>query len=248
MDALRGLVALTTVAALGVSARRLEAQQVPQSPMPAPPAIVVSAQGETRVTPDRAAIFIGVQTRSATAAQASAENARKQRAVLDTLRALGFPSERISTVEYNVFPEQRYEPQRGDSAPQIIGYNVVNTVRVEVHQIQQLGRIIDAALAKGANGINSLQFYASNSDEARRSALGNAVSRARGDAEAIARAAGGRLGELIELNATPYEPPRPYPMAMARVAAEAAQTPISPGEQTLSVTVMARWRFVAGAK
>ncbi|HJU88693.1 MAG TPA: SIMPL domain-containing protein [Gemmatimonadaceae bacterium] len=248
MQGTRSLVALTAVAALAISTR-LEAQQVPQSPStPLPPQVVVTAQGETRITPDRAAIFIGVQTRSATAAQASAENARKQRAVLDTLRALGIPNERISTMEYNVYPEQRYEPQRGDSAPKITGYNVVNTVRVEVHRTQDLGRIIDAVLAKGANGINSLQFFAANTDDARRTALGNAVSRARADAEAIARAAGGQLGELMELNATPFEPPRPYPMAMARVASEAAQTPISPGEQTLSVTVMARWRFVAGAR
>lgn len=243
------VVALAAVAVVA-PAQRLVAQQAPSSPFPPPPPqIVVSAQGETRVTPDRATIFIGVQTRSATAAQASVENARKQQAVLDTLRALGVPSERIATVEYNVFPEQRFEPQRGDTAPRIIGYNVVNTVRVEVHQIQQLGRMIDAVLAKGANGINSLQFSSSNTDEARRTALTSAVSKARGDAEALARAAGGRLGELLELTSSMYnEPPRPYPLAMAREAADVASTPISPGEQTLNVAVMARWRFVAGAR
>jgi uncharacterized protein YggE len=223
------------------------AAQQPGLPLP-PPQIVVSAQGESRATPDRATIFIGVQTRAATASQASTENARKQRAVLDTLRALGIPNERISTVEYNVYPEQRYDPQRGDTEPQIIGYNVVNTVRVEVHQITQLGRILDAALAKGANGINSLQFFSSNADSSRRLAMAAAVTRARADAEVLARSAGGRLGELLELSASGYESPRPHPMMARAASVEMAQTAISPGEQVVSVGVMARWRFVTDSK
>jgi uncharacterized protein len=241
-----GLMMALVVSAVGSAA----AQTVPQQPQfVLPPQVAVTAQGEARFTPDRATISIGVQTRAATAAQASAENARKARAITDTLRAMGIPAERLSTVEYNVFPEQRYEPQRGDSVPRIIGYNVMNTVRVEVHQIQQLGRLIDAALAKGANGINSLQFTASSLDEIRRTALTSAVTRARADAEAIARAGGGQLGELLELSASPYEFPRPYQMAMRAEAADmAATTPISPGEQTATVTIVARWRFVQGAR
>ncbi len=237
---------LRSCLALLVVASPLVAQQ-PTVP-PAPPQIVISAQGEARSVPDRATIFIGVQTRAQTASQASTENARKQRAVLDTLRALGIPNERISTVEFNVYPEQRYDPQRGDTEPTIIGYNVVNTVRVEVQQIQQLGRILDAALAKGANGINSLQFYSSNADSARRTAMAAAVARARADAETLARAAGGQLGELLELSSGGFEPPRPYPAMARAMAAEAAQTAISPGEQVVSVAVMARWRFVSGAR
>ena len=134
--------------------------------------IVTSAAGESRVTPDRATIFIGVQTRAASAAQASADNARRQRAVLDTLRALGIPGEHLSTIDFSVTPEQNYNPQGGDRTPRITGYTVSNTVRVEVEKVDQIGKLIDAALAKGANGINSLQFSSSNADPARRTALG----------------------------------------------------------------------------
>src|ERR671933_364918 len=58
--------------------------------------IITTGQGEARVTPDRAVVFIGVESRAATAAQASADNARKQRAVIDTLRALGLASDQIA--------------------------------------------------------------------------------------------------------------------------------------------------------
>lgn len=227
-------------------AAQARAQQ--HSMMPPPPQIVASARGEARVSPDRATIYIGVQTRAKNVTDASAENARKQRAVLDTLRALGVRSEHLSTVEYNVYPEQQYDPQRGDTAPRITGYNVVNTVRVEVQRLDQLGKLIDAALAKGANGINQLQFYSSKADSVRRSALADAVAKARADAEAMASAAGGHLGELLELSESGSEVP-PYPVPMARMAAaEASQTPINPGEQTINAAVVARWRFQSGAK
>ncbi|HEX6537218.1 MAG TPA: SIMPL domain-containing protein [Gemmatimonadaceae bacterium] len=213
------------------------------------PEVVTSGQGEARVTPDRARIFIGVQTRAATAAEAAADNARKQSAVIDALKKKGIADAQISTVNYNVYPEQVYRPDQGDSTPRIVGYNVTNTVRVEVRKIDQIGSLLDAVLAQGANTINSLEFYASNEDEARRAALATAVQRARGDAEALARGAGGTLGELLELSSAPVSPPpMPYfSMAKGDRAAGAA-TPINPGEQTFTVTVMARWRFVGGGK
>jgi len=229
----------------------LAAQQPapPTSMMREPaPEIITTGSGEAHVTPDRATIAIGVRTQAATAAKASAENARKQQAVIDTLRALGIPANRISTVNYSVFPEQSYHPDQGDKEPKIVGYNVDNTVQVEVEKIDRVGALIDAAIAKGANGINSLQFSASNTDSARRSALADALAGARGDAEALARAAGGTLGPMIEANTSSAVMPRPVMGMTMRMNAEPAPTPISPGEQTLYVNVTTRWRFTPGSK
>lgn len=216
--------------------------QTPGTGVRPAPRIVTSGSGEARVAPDRATIFIGVQSRASTAAAAASTNARRQRAVLDTLRALGLTSAQLSTVNYNVSPEMQYDQTSRTS--RVIGYTVSNSVRVEVNRLDQVGPVIDAALAKGANEISSLQFRSSAADSARRAALADAVADARADAEALARAAGGTLGDLIELS-TSSSPIRPYAeMAMARVAAAPAPTPIEPGEQTISATVMAQWAFV----
>jgi uncharacterized protein YggE len=241
---------LSLVTALALLATPLAAQQQQPAMQMMPPDVITSATGEARITPDRATVYIGVQTRAQTAAQAGAENAQKQRAVIDTLRAMGIPNEQISTINYNVYPEQVYHPERGDRTPKIVGYNVTNTVRVEVRKLDQLGPLLDAVLAKGANSINSLDFYASNQDEARRTALAAAVARARGDAEALARGAGGTLGELLEVSSAPMMgPPQPYRMMLGEAKQMASDvTPINPGEQTLTVTVTARWRFLAGGK
>ena len=237
---IRSLVLLTAVVA------PLTAQsQDSRATNDAIPQIAVTGRGEVKVSPDRATIQVSVQTRATTAAAAAAENATKQQSVLAALRALGLGSDQLSTINYNVYPEQRYEQGK---EPVIVAYNVTNTILVDVRKLTQVGPVIDAALSHGANMITSLQFYASNTETARRSAIATAIEKARADAEAAARAAHGSLGTLIEINIGAYSPPPPRPMMMSRVAgvAQMDATPINAGEETLSVEVSTRWRFVPG--
>lgn len=238
---------LPVIASLGFSLTAGAQQSV--GPVVMPPQIAVSGVGETRVTPDRAVINIGVYSRATTAAAAARDNARKQQAIIDTLRVLGIPREQISTTQFNVSPEMRHIPQSGRN--EITGYSVSNTVRVEVRQLDQVAAVIDAALAKGANQINSLDFFVFNADEPRRRALAQAIDRARLDAEAMARAAGGSLGTLLELS-TGYAPVPIMRREMAMATAARAQadvaTPIEPGEEMIRAVVTARWQFVPGSR
>ncbi len=215
-----------------------------RGPLEAIPQIAVTGRGEVKVSPDRATIQISVQTRAATAAAAAAENANKQQAVITALRALGLGTDQLSTINYNVYPEQRYEQGK---EPVIVAYNVTNTILADVRKLTQVGPVIDAALAHGANMITSLQFYASNTEAARRMAIGTAIEKARADADAAAKAAHGTLGTLLEINIGSYSPPPPRPMMMmTRKDAAQADTPINAGEETLAVEVSTRWRFLPG--
>jgi len=215
-------------------------------PMHFPGQISTSATGEARYTPDRATISLGVQTRAVSAARASADNATKQRAVIDALRAQGIAADQISTENYSLSAIQVYEPNSGDKAPRITGYNVSNTVRVEVKKVDQVGALIDEAIAKGANEVSSLSFHSSAPDSLRRVALADGFGQAEADAEVLAQAAGGRLGELIEVTTAGGGAQLPRPMEF--LAAKAPSTPIAVAEMSLNVAVMARWRFVAGVK
>ena len=217
-----------------------------RTPLELVPQITVTGRGEVKVSPDRATIQISVQTRGSTAAAAAAENANKQQAVLAALRVLGLGNDQLSTINYNVYPEQRYQEGK---EPVIVAYNVTNTILAEVRKLTQVGPVIDAALSHGANMITSLQFYASNTEAARRTAIATAIEKARADAEAAAKAARGTLGTLLEVNVGAYSPPPPRPMMMMKVAggrAAGADTPISAGEETLAVEVSTRWRFIPG--
>ncbi len=205
------------------------------------PQIGVASRGEVKVVPDRATIQMSVQTRAETAAAAAADNATKQKAVIEALRAIGIAANDIGTSNYSVYPEQRYVEGK---EPVTVGYNVTNTLSVELKSIALVGRAIDAALAKGANMITSLQFYASNTESARQEAIAQAVKKARVDAESAARAAGGTISGMLEISIGSYYAPPPRPMDMqVRATVGAKETPISAGDQTLGVDVSTRWRF-----
>lgn len=236
---MRSTMALFATAAILVAAPRVSSAQ---SESVRPPQIVTSGVGEARVTPDRATILIGVQSRASTASAAGADNARRQRAIIDTLRALGLPSDEIRTTNYSVSPEMQYNP--GGQPPRLVGYTVSNSVSVDVRRIEDVGRIIDAALAKGANQISSLSFYSSKADSVRHVAMAEAVAKARADAETLARAAGGTLGGLLELSSSASPIPRFSRMAISADTPAAARTPIEPGQEQIEVTVTGRWAYV----
>ena len=192
-------------------------------------------------------LSVAVETQGETAAKAGADNAARQARVIDAVKAAGVAAAQIRTAGYNVFPEYA---QGGGRAPKITGYRAHNTVQVEVRDIASVGKIIDAALGAGANNIGSVSLFASNTDAARKEALQKAVTKARSEAEAVATAAGGSLGALLELTIEPYGAPQPLMrQAMAMDAmASAAPTPIETGEIVVQAMVRVRWQFVPGQR
>jgi uncharacterized protein YggE len=235
-----GLALLTTLVAL----RPIHAQS---APLPRPQ-IIVSANGEVRTTPDRANIQLGVETQAKTAAAASAENNRKQTAVLAAIKALGIPAASITTSSFSVTPVQRWDDKEKKTV--IDGYQVSNLVVVLVGKIEQTGGVIDAALANGANRVAGLTFELSDPSKAREEAITKAVAQARREAEVAAKAAGGVIGDLQELTINAYDPPRPVPMfAMAKMAsADGAPTPVSEGTLTVQVNISTRWLYVSAGR
>ena len=229
-----------SVVLLGLISGALQAQ----NPAPNPPQIVTSASAEVDLKPDRAALTFTVESRGGTAARAGAETARKQRAVLDTLRAMGISADQMTTMSIDISPEYVYPGQ--NQPPRVSGYVARNSVRIDVLKIDQTGSLIDAGLAKEATGVGSLDFSSSKEAEARRQALELAVGKAKAEAESIARAAGVTIGTLIELVAQPqFMQPiylnRTFKTAMAQSSADA--TPVSPGQLKISATVSGRWSF-----
>ena len=213
---------------------------------PSPPTIEVGGSGEAKVAPDRAIVLIGVQNRGRTAALAGQENARVATAILEAVRGAGIAREQVSTLNYNMAPSYRYFPD--GRKPELTGYEASNTVRVEVRSLELVGKVIDASLAAGATNVNGVTFYASQIDAVKRDALARATVDARLNAEAIAKAAGGTITQLLSVTSQMSEVPRAMPMmamAMRKGADEA--TPIeAPTEQTVSAAVVARFVFQPG--
>jgi uncharacterized protein YggE len=216
-----------------------------QMPMGAAQAqLSTSATADVELKPDRATIVFGVESRGSTAAAAGAETARKQRAVIEAIKALGVAADQVSTANLDLHPELVYPGE--NKPPRVAGYVARNSIRVEVRNIEQTGAIIDAALLKEATGVGALQFSSTKYDEARRHALELAVAKAKAEADAMARAAGGTLGVLIEITAQPTFD-QPVPVAFASMKAMGApapgQMPIETGQLKVSASITGRWRY-----
>lgn len=224
--------------------RVIGAQNPPSVPMPETSSISVSAVGESTAVPDQAQILFWVQTRAATATEASRQNATLQEQVIRALRGAGIESRDLSTSGYSLSPDMQYDER--ERRARLVGYIARNGVQVRVRDIAKVGPLIDAAIAAGANEVGNLSFETSRAAELRRDALSRAVGNACRDAEVMARAAGGSLGRLLELSSSPrMQPPQPVyrMMAEANVAQDVA-TPIEPGELTVRSDVVARWEFL----
>lgn len=212
----------------------------------ASPQIETVGTGERRVVPDRAVIHLVVTTKAMSAATAAAGNARTLQAVRDTLKKIGLDSA-VSTASYNVGPDYERPMPRDDSKP--LGYAARTVVRVRIARLDQIGRVIDAALARGATGIEGVQFESSASDEARRQSLAEASIVARRDAEALAAALGGSIGSLISASTVGVDDPRRSNVMMRMAAGGmAGGTQIRPDEIVIMSGVVTKWEFIPGRR
>jgi hypothetical protein len=121
-----------------------------------------------------------------------------------------------------------------------------NTLRVRTAETASVGRILDATVAKGATAVVGPTYFLADSSEHRRQALTRAVAEARRDAAAMALAAGGALGDLLEITSEPFEQARfPMPrMAAAQSIGADVETPVEASDLRISAIVVAKWRFV----
>jgi uncharacterized protein len=237
------LLACSLACAVGGGTATAAAAQ--QSPAPGAPhaasELVTDGQGEASLTPDRAIVRVGVETHARTAADASARNARTVQKVVDTLRTLGYRVDSLRTVGFGVGPNYSYDDGR-----KLVDYQATATIRVSVTKLDRLGLTLDAVLGAGATDVSNVMFESDREREGRRMALEKALTAAREDATALARAAGGRLGRLLEATTQP----RFGPMATAEfgnAAIRAGNAALPPQDVVVTVMVQARWELVTGS-
>ena len=210
--------------------------------------IVVGASGKVSVKPDMAEFGAVVKSVAKSADQAAARTAEKYRAVQQALRQAGISAEDAPTASFTVAPEWEWDQSQGKNI--MNGYSARHLIMVKVRNLSLAGKAVDSVVQAGADEVQQITFRSSRFDALRRQALAAAVANARGDAEIMARAAGGRLGGLIELSVgqPTYRPsPAMDVMAMKASAPEAAPTEIAPSEEEIVVHVSSRWRFLGAS-
>jgi len=199
------------------------------------PSVRVTGEATIVAAPDQAQIDFGVTTQAQTSHAAATENAQRAGAVLAALgRALGSKAD-IKTISYSLNPDYRYP--RDGGRPTIAGYTANNIVQVKTDKLEEVGQVIDTAMAAGANTIHRLQFSLKNKDTVVAQALRQAAMEAKSKAEALASALGLKILRVLSVS---EQGPIAVPIMermIARAESAAAQTPIEPGTIEVRATV-----------
>jgi uncharacterized protein len=186
--------------------------------------ITVTGVGSIEAVPTEAQMSFGVESRAPTAKAAVATNADAMRRVINALRQAR--GREIATQWVSVYPVT-------NDTGAVDGYSASNSVSATA-DVDDAAGLIDAAAEAGANQISGPGLSSSNAEALYRQALGKAVAEARARAEVLAKAAGRSLGEIEAISESTAA--MPY-YAERMQAADAASTPIVPGEQETSATI-----------
>ena len=244
------------VTALVVLALMLGSTQAPANAAPSAQATVtptpgsgqpttdigVSGTGKISGTPDTAIASVGVEITSTTLAQATSDAATRMNAVIAKIKDMGVDAKDITTISYSVNP-QTSNPKEGE-LPRIVGYRVTNIVQVKIRKIDDAGKILDAAIAAGANSLNSLSFTIDDPSSLESQARTKAVQDAMAKAKTLAEAANVKLGRIISITETVAPRPIFAREAFAAPAAASAPGPIETGQNEISVSVEMHFEIV----
>lgn len=230
MKAFLSAAALSLV--LAASAPAALAQSAPDAIFRAT-TLNLSAFGETRVAPDKAAISLAVVTEAPTAQAALAANATQMTKVMAALKKAAVAPKDIQTSGLNLQAQYDYVE---NNPPRLRGYQASNQVSVTVRDLARLGAVVDAAVASGVNQVAGISFGVSDPSAAEDAARQAAVKSLTAKSQLYAAATGYKVARLVSLSENGgYSDPSPRPMmAMARME-KMDSTPVAPGEITIRV-------------
>lgn len=199
--------------------------------------ITVQGTATVAVRPDVARLNLGVEVTAPTVAAARNGAAEAMTKVQAVLKQKGVQEKDIRTTSLNITPRYSNTPDR-TGTPTITGYSVSNVLQVTVRNIDTVSDVLDSAVAAGGNAVRvqGISFTVDQPEQFMTQARDEAVKNARTRAETLAKAAGLTLGNARSISET-TNGGIPVPERVSAPAAAGGATPISPGEQTLQLTV-----------
>lgn len=160
------------------------------------PGIVVVGEAKLSYRPDVAYLTLGAVEQASTAAQAQQQLADRLSRVLDRAKGLGIQDRDIANGGYNITPQYAYDK---GSAPRITGYQATQQLVVTLRDVNAVGKTLDALVRDDGATTASLRFALSSGKDPELDARTRAIQDARDKADAMAKAAGVKLGAAISV-------------------------------------------------
>ena len=195
--------------------------------------LVATGTARVRGVPDLLTMTLGVSSRGSTVGEALDRNNTAANRVMKVLTDAGIDKKDIQTSNFSIGPV--YD----DRGSEITGYQVSNTLTVQLRDIGAAGAVIDDAAQAGGDDVvmRGVSFGFDDTSALVAQARAEAVKRARAQAEQLAGAAG---VELVSVRTISESSPDLGPVLAAPEAAQdaaAMRAVIEPGSEELSVVV-----------
>jgi uncharacterized protein YggE len=194
--------------------------------------ITVSRTGTASGSPDKAVLTLGATAvRGEVATALGVVNGRLE-GLTSTMAAYGIEGPDIQTSDLSIWPEHNHQGA-------VSGFRVRNTVKITTTELERLGEIIGAATAALGDlaEMHGLAFQVADPTPLEAQARVQAWERAHDKARQLARLAGTRLGQPVDINETSAENPGPVPNR----AFMADSTPVETGSASIEVRLMVRF-------
>jgi uncharacterized protein YggE len=200
--------------------------------------IWVTGQGKVTAVPDIVALRLGVEAQEVSVAEAQTQAAEAMDRVMSALTENGVAKKDIQTQYFSIRQVTRWDRVKEEET--VIGYRVTNTVTAKIRDIDKAGAIIDAVAEAGGDlaRVNSIGFSIDDPSDYYEEAREKAMADAKAKAEQLAELADVTLGRPTYISTgIQVSPIVRGAVAVDEALAPAPETPISPGEMEISLTV-----------
>jgi len=207
----------------------------------APNTVSVSGLGRVTGTPDVLRLSMGVQRTGSNVNEALNLANGDIKKITDVLHRHGVADKDIQTSNLSINPHWVKDNQ-------IDGYDVAESLTVQLRKLNDAGATISDAAAAGGNNtrIDSVSFDIEDNQQLIEAARTAAFADAKTKAEQYAKLAGRSLGKVSQVSESTDTAPSPMPYYSAKSAAGAAAdsaVPVSAGSQQVSVTSSVVWEL-----
>ena len=163
--------------------------------------IQITGQASRSVAPSYAILTLGITSQNTNINAAKSNNDRIMSDLISRLANLGVDKKDIFTSNISINPTSDYQEGKRINT----GYNVSNHVTVKINNLDNVGKVVDAAVSAGANDINNLSFQNDVSQQLSDSLTTEAIQIGRHKAEVIAAALGRTLGPVKTISISTTE-------------------------------------------
>lgn len=210
-----------------------------------PPGIVVVGEAKLDYKPDVAYLTLGAVTQAPTAQAALEDLSRHIATMLERAKGLGIADKDIAHATYAIQPQYTYAQNQ---PPRLSGYQANQQVVVTLRNVTTVGKAIDALVRDDSATTASVRFALASGKDPELDARTRAIADARAKAEAMAQAAGVRLGGAISITEVGSVGAQPYYGAFKGAFADAPQrTPADLPTGTVEQTIRMQVQFAIGS-